>query len=168
MRFIVFLYLSFLIFNLTAQEKHFNAFSVSLDARKIDYFFRIESHFKVQKINVALGIEFGIVKTLFQQRFFPGVHGQISYPLLKTAHFSLAPAIELNYNVLTVQKSAKHPNVFQEYRLGYQLTWGKTFKLIHSAGIGMIAEQYYGAYSQKYITAVGLGYSVKIGCFYAF
>ncbi|MDD2982863.1 MAG: hypothetical protein PHQ74_05695 [Crocinitomicaceae bacterium] len=162
------LLLSFLIFSSIAQENQAKSFSVSLDVRKIDYFLAIDYHFGVQKLNFAFGLETGIVKTFFQQRFFPGIHAQINYPLLNKNHFFLAPAFDLNYNLLSVQKGSRHPHVFQEYRLGYQLNCGNKLKLIHSAGVGLISEHFYGAYSQKYRSAIGFAYSVKIGCLYAF
>lgn len=168
MRLILLLSFSFFFFTINAQENRTNALSVSIDARKVDFFFGMDFHFQVQKINLAVGIESGVVKTVFQQRLFPGIHGQITYPLLKTENFSLAPAFDLNYNILSIQKSAKHPNIFQEYRLGYDLKWGNKFKFIHSAGLGLITEHFYGAYSQKYTTAFALAYSVKMGCLYEF
>lgn len=168
MRLMLLLSFSLVFFNIKAQENSSNSLSASIDLRKMDFYFGLDYHFRVKKINFAVGVESGIVKTIFQKRFFPGIHGQIAYPLLKSENFSLAPAIDLNYNILTVQKSTNHPNIFQEYRLGYDLKWGKKFKFMHAAGFGLITEHFYGVFSQKYTTSFALAYSVKMGCLYEF
>lgn len=168
MKLFLFLFLSLCFGNIHAQTEKSKALSVSLDARKIDYFFDLDFHFELHKFQIAAGLETGIIKTFFQQRFFPGIHAQVAYPIVNRSNFSLAPAIDLNYNLLKVQRQSNHPNIYQEYRLGYALKWGKKFQLIHSAGIGLIAEHAYGAFSQKYISAFDLGYSIKLGCLYEF
>lgn len=156
------------ILSSNAQGTCSKSFSVSVDARKMDYFIGMDYHLKIQHVDLALGIEAGIVKTVFQQRFFPGFHLQVAYPLIQKERFSLAPAVDLNVNILQIQKASKYPNLFQECRLGYELKWGNKIKFMHAAGLGIITEHFYGAFSQKYKTAFGMGYSVKIGCLYVF
>lgn len=157
-------------FMLTAfgQEACSKSFSASIDARKMDYFFGVDYHIKFEKFYLALGVETGIIKTAFQQRLFPGIHLQATYPLIKKERFTFAPAIDLNANALQIQRKSRHLNLFQEFRLGYDLRWGNKFKFIHSAGLGIIGEHFYGAYSQKYKTAFDIGYSIKLGCLYEF
>ncbi len=168
MKLFLFLCMSLCFCNLQAQNEKSNAVSLSTDIRRIDYFLGVDYHLEIQNFQISLGLETGIIKTMFQNRLFPGIHAQVAYPILKTPIFSLSPAIDLNYNFLNVVRNSSHPNVYQEYRLGYALKWGKKIQLIHSAGIGLIAEHAYGTYSQKYIQALNLGYSIKLGCLYEF
>ena len=168
MRLFLFICFSFFVLTSNAQEKNTNSVSVSVDARKMDYFFGLSYHLKNQNFHISFGVETGIIKTAFQQRLFPGIHAQIAYPLVKRQRFSFGPAFGVNYNLLQIEYASNQPNLFQEYRLGYDLKWGNKLKFVHSAGLGIISEHYYGAYSQKYLTALDLGYSVKIGCLYEF
>ncbi len=150
------------------QERCTKSFSASLEARKMDYFLGIDFHLKFKRLNLAVGIETGMIKTAFQQRLFPGFHFQAAYPIIKKERFTLAPAIDFNANMLQVQGSSRNPNLFNESRLGYELKWGNKFKFIHAAGLGIITEHFYGAYSQKYKSAFGMAYSIKMGCLYEF
>lgn len=150
-----------------AQKKDGSSFGLGVSMRKIDYFLDVNYQYRFHQLEWHSGVEFGIVKTFFQQRILPGIHLGLSYILFEFPRFQLSPMVDLHYSVLQFNKLTHHYNFWQEYLLGYRLTYGGKWRLVQSAGIGPVLESYRSAYNQQLKTTIGLGYSFQIGVSYA-
>lgn len=145
-----------------------NTIATSLSYTKTDYFHGIEYGRSIQSFSVFAGFEYGIVRSLFQSRFFPKVKAGFSYSIIDKEKFKLGPVIQYSYSHLQYSKVPKGSVSYHELNGGVRWRYGRTWQIGQTLCIGGLWERGMNTIYQKTMTHGTLGYVVQIECVYAF
>lgn len=154
---------------LSAQQlvhKHHITFVVS--KRKADFYTGVDYSIRLNRWQPVAGVETGITRTFFQQRFNPLVKVGCVYLLVDRAAFKLGGSAMAYGGMLTYNKSEHQKQFTQEYLGGYMLTYGKRIMLYHSMMIGSYTESFRSRLTGRNSFYTAFNYSFNIGITYAF
>jgi hypothetical protein len=114
-----------------------------------------------------VGLHVGVIRTFFQQRFFPAFSGGATYYLLQNKAVSIGPRVSADYMVL---KYNAQTNAFMHrthYTLGYQVTLGKeALFFTHHIAVGLKNEYWNSSMTQNTSHHRGLLLELNVGLAY--
>lgn len=156
----------FLFFHLISFGQ--NTVSISVSYTKIDFFQGIEYNRKFDAFEVFTGFEYGIVRTIFQSRFFPKIKVGAGYFPLNRERFQLGPVFQYSFSHLKYSKAPKGAANYHELNGGLRWKYGKIWKIGQTLLIGGLWEQSYNIIYQKNKTYGTWGYVFQIDFSYVF
>lgn len=141
---------------------------MSVSYTKIDFFHGVEYSRKLGAFETFAGFEYGIVRTVFQSRFFPKVKIGTNYFPLNRERFQLGPILQYGFSYLQYSKSPKGVANYHELNTGLRWRYGKKWKIGQTLLIGGLWEREHNSIYQKNKTYGTLGYVLQIDFGYAF
>ncbi len=132
--------------------------------------FQIGFNYKYDHYSVKpfASIEFGVNRTIFQNRYFPRFTGGIEYCLLKRIKLQFGSQVSYSYSLLRVNKLSSHLNQYNEIYGGLYVCLGGKIQFKGVLLTGWQNERYFSTYLDKINGANTLGFSANLGVSYAF
>lgn len=153
-------------FHLTAFGQH--KMSMSVGATKMDYVHGVEYARMVQSFEFLGGVEYGIVKTIFQSRFFPKIKVGTSYYAVNKPRFQLGPIVQYGFSTLKFSVQPKATVNYHELNTGLRWRYGKKWQVGQTLAIGGLWAREFNTLYQQKMTSKTFGYLIQIDCVYAF
>lgn len=154
------------LFHLTIFSQ--NKISMSVNATKIDFFHGVEYGRIFRSFEIYGGFEYGIVKTIFQSRFFPKVKVGASYFAVNKQRFQLGPVIQYGFSHLKFSEQPKATVNYHELNGGLRWRYGKKWQVGQTLLVGGLWGREFNTLYQKKMTSGTFGYALQIDCVYAF
>lgn len=145
-----------------------NRAGLQVGLNRMDFQFGVNYSYNKYSIKPFASVEFGINRTLFQNRFFPRISVGADYALLKGSSIQFGPELSYSCSVLKVNKSSNHSHQFNELYGGLFFSFGNKFQFKTALLTGWQNERYFSTYSGKKEGANTLGFSINFGMNYAF
>ena len=143
-----------------------NAIALRASVAKTDYFMGFEFTHGCAK-NLFIGqFDVGYSRTVLQGRFFPRVGIGYGYVMINRPCFHFAPLITTSFSSLSTVSNG-HSDRWSETYVGYRLTLGKTWSVVHSVTCGLFQEFTYNTFRMKYSGVSSFGFHGSIGVQYA-
>lgn len=144
-----------------------NSIGMSVNVSKLDYFHGIEYGRKFNSLEVIAGFEYGIIKTLFQSRFYPKIKVGAVYHALAIKKFSLGPIIQYGFSFLRYSKVPNGTVNYHELNTGLRWSYGEKWKIGQTLLLGGLWENGYNSIYHKRKTAGTIGFVAQIDVRYA-
>lgn len=160
------LLLIFLLCDLTVSGQ--NTFATSLSYSRTDFFHGVEYGRGFNSWNVLAGFEYGIVRSVFQSRFFPKVKAGIFYSALQKEKFRLGPVVQYSYAYLRYSKVPEGETHYHELNAGLRWRYGKKWQIGQTLLVGGLWEQGMNHIYKKTMVSGTWGYVIQMECIYAF
>lgn len=138
-----------------------------LNVTRFDFFTGLEYTKRIQSFQPFAALEFGINRSIFQQRFFPKMAVGLSYDLVRNEQWMLGPSLQTSYSLLKVNRSTNHFHQWNELMIGLRLETGKKWKYICLAEYGLVVETYFDQVTKKNERIGSYGYVLSMGFGYA-
>lgn len=135
---------------------------------RMDFQFGANYTYNKYAIKPFVVAEFGINRTIFQNRLFPRITLGADYSLLKDSGIRLGPELSYSCSFLKVNKSSNHSNQYNELYGGLFFCFGRTIQFKTALLTGWQNERFYSSYSGEKEGANTLGFSINFGMNYAF
>lgn len=145
-----------------------NTVSMSAAYTRTDFFHGVEYARTIHPVDVFAGIEYGIVRSVFQSRFFPKVKAGFFYAALDKEKFRLGPVVQYAYSYLRYSKVPHGAANYHEATIGLRWRYGKKWQIGQTFFAGGLWERGMNVVYQKPVTAGTWGYVIQIECVYAF
>jgi hypothetical protein len=148
------------------KESAKNALALRASVAKTDYFTGFEFAHSWSK-NMFVGqFDVGYSRTVLQGRFFPRVGVGYGYVLINRPCFRFSPLVTTSFSSLSTVLNG-HSDRWSETYIGYRLTLGKTWSLVHAVTCGLFQEMTYDTFRGKYSGVSSFGFYGSIGVQYA-
>ena len=135
---------------------------------KTDFFHGLEYSRKLNAFEVFAGVEYGIVRTVFQSRFFPKIKIGASYFPLKKGRFQLGPVLQYGFSYLKYSKTPKGVANYHELNAGLRWRYGKKWQIGQTLSVGGLWERSYNTIYEQKKTYGTFGYILQIDFGYVF
>jgi len=145
-----------------------NRAGLQVSMNRMDFQFGANYSYHKYAIKPFAVVEFGINRTLFQNRFFPRVSVGADYSLVKGSSVQFGPLICYSYSILKVNKSSSHVNSYNEVYGGLYVCLGGKVQFKTALLTGWQNERYFSTYTGKMNGANTIGFSINFGVNYAF
>lgn len=145
-----------------------NTVSMSISFSKIDFFHGVEYSKKLNAFEVFSGFEYGIVRTIFQSRFFPKIKIGAGYFPLNRKSFQIGPVLQYDFSYLQYSKVPKAVVNYHELSIGLRWRYGKKWKIGQTMLVGGLWESGYSSIYNKNRIYGTLGYIFQIDFGYVF
>lgn len=114
-----------------------------------------------------VGLHLGVIRTFFQQRFFPSFSGGATYYLLQRNFISIGPRASAEYMFVKYNALTNAYMHRTQYTLGYQVKVGKeAVSFTHYVAAGMKNEYWNSSISQKSSFHRGFVLELNVGLAY--
>lgn len=145
-----------------------NTVSMSVSFTKIDFFHGMEYSRKLNDFEISTGFEYGIIRTVFQSRFFPKVKAGATYYALNKEKFRIGPIVQYGYSYLRYSKIPKGIINYHELNGGLRWKYGKKWQIGQTLLVGGLWERGYNTIYQQNKTSGTFGYVLQIDFGYVF
>lgn len=100
-----------------------------LSINRFEKFHSFTYTYGIKRWEFRAGLGYGIVKTLFQQRFNPAVSIGVSYDLLSSQKWNLGPTVSYTLSGYTYNRASKSKVIYQDILLGVQFYYGQKWQV---------------------------------------
>ena len=146
-----------------------NRISTSISYSKLDIFHGFEFEKSINdKFNLHAGFEYGIVKSLFQSRFYPKVKVGGSYYLIDRKKIDLLAITQYSFSSFKFYRLTNDFVQYHEANLGVRWRYGNKWKIGQTVFIGGLWERSRNTLFNSKQSNIMLGYTFQIDCTYAF
>ncbi|MCO5259355.1 MAG: hypothetical protein M9916_04355 [Crocinitomicaceae bacterium] len=145
-----------------------NTVSTSFSFTKTDFFHGVEYGRSFHSVDVLVGVEYGIIRTYFQSRFFPKVKILSFYNVVNKPKFKTGVGIGYDYSLYRFGTTSKDITQFHALNGGVRWSYGKKWRIGQTLLIGGLWERNYHVMDKKYRSYGTLGYVLQIDFTYAF
>ena len=108
--------------------------------------------------NFSGGLGYGIIRSLFQQRFYPRTTLSIGYNLLQKERIQFEPIVNHSYSFLNYNKLSNEFHHWNEYLFGIRFAFGKKWKVGQTVLVGYYSENFKSASLNQRVKVGGLAY----------
>jgi hypothetical protein len=151
-----------------AQDSTLNRVGLQGGMTRMDFQFGINYKYDHFCVKPFASFEFGVNRTVFQQRIFPRFTVGAEYCLLKARKLQFGPQLSYSYSFLKINKSSTHLNQFNELYGGLYFCYGRKVQFKMAFLTGLQNERFFSTYVGKNEGANSLGFSINCGVNYAF
>ncbi|MES2799337.1 MAG: hypothetical protein V4638_04920 [Bacteroidota bacterium] len=145
-----------------------NTISYRVGLNRFDIFTGFQYQRAVQQFSFVGAFDFGINRTIFQQRFFPKFAVGMKYDVIQNEKINLGPMIKSNFFLLNYNRLLNQKSYWIDVLSGVHFDYGKRFKFVLEAVIGPAKQFDYFASTGKYNSIFFVNYESSIGLAYSF
>ena len=143
-----------------------HSLETQLTLNRFEKFHQIGYVYSYNQFETRAGMGYGIVRTVFQERFNPQIYVGGSYDFLKNRHFILGPTLYYSFSGYTYNKAAMANVFYHDLLVGPQFFYGIKWKVGMRLLAGPSMENLFrGVDKNKFWT---YNYSAEISLRYAF
>lgn len=110
-------------------ESGHSIIGTQLSFNRFEKFHSFTYTYGIKRWEFRAGVGYGLVRTLFQQRFYPMVSTGVSYDLLSSHKWNLGPTISYIFSGYTYNSVAKSKVIYQDILLGLQFYYGQKWQV---------------------------------------
>lgn len=141
---------------------------MSVNFTKTDFYHGMEYGRKINAFEPYVGFEYGIIRTVFQSRFFPKIKVGTTYFALDKEKFRIGPTVQYSFAYLRYSKHPKGVANYHELNAGLRWRYGKKWQIGQTLLIGGLWENSYNTIYQQNKMYGTFGYVLQIDCAYVF
>lgn len=134
---------------------------------KMDFFTGCAIQKQFNRIQPYAQFQFGINRSIFQQRFYPRLTFGCESALSDFEKFNFGPDVSVSFSLLQFNKQAHSYQKVLELYAGYSLNYGKKLKLGQSTKGGLLNEFIPGPKDLNSLRVSTFGYEISIFLTYA-
>lgn len=142
--------------------------STSINYTKTDFFHGIEVGKTLNRCQFFTGFEYGIVRTIFQGRFFPKAKLGFAYLAVNRPKITLSPILQYDFSSLKYSKTQHGTTNYHQLTTGFRWQYGSKWKIGQTCLIGALWERYFNSIFNEKQTAKTLGFVAQIDVIYVF
>lgn len=172
MKFIVSAFLLFTFnFSLSQHNSKTRKYSLgfTFEINRLDIFNGVNLTYQRDKNKYSISSGYGIIKSVFQQRFFPKLGFQYTRMFSNENNtFQINPIFSSNFYQLKLTESKSTLLLWNESLLGYNISIGHKIKFLQQSQIGLLTENNFNSVTSKRTNYFTLAYLGTIGVVYEF
>jgi hypothetical protein len=142
--------------------------SYNFSMTKMDFFTGFQGLKTINNWSLGLGLETGVNRTFFQQRFYPKIQLITNYTFVRKSWIRMFASGNYGFSFCKVNQLSNATHFWNEWYCGLGFEFGKRIRPYINASAGLLQEAFMGNNEARILRFNTMGFQGTIGLRYAF